>query len=142
MAIVVTNNSGAELTDRFNGVDLVFPVGKKVLLDADAARHIFGFGDGDKVPYLARLGWLRTNQDYDTAMARLAQFSFQSFDPYAQFDEAAPADQSEQQLSPVASGTEAEAVSDGPATVSEPTPAAPPATDSGSILARLQGAVA
>lgn len=143
MAIIVVNHSESELVDRFNGIDLVFPLGKKVLLDEDAARHVFGFGEEDKAPYLARLGWIRSNGDYTEAMKRLAKFTFSMFDPYAQLDEAAPGGHTAQQLSPVAPGDSGEAVSDGPAEVVSPTLAHQnPARTSNGIFNRLKNAVA
>lgn len=136
MAIVVVNNTDTELSDRYNGVDIIFPVGKKVLIDEETGRHIFGFGDANKAPYLARLGWMRTSGDFDAGMARLAKFSFAPFDPYAQLDEARPADQQEQQLSPVAPEDTADSDSSGPEDV---VPSTPPATTSKGILSKLQG---
>ena len=142
MAIVVVNKSDQEFADRFNGCDYVFPVGKKVLVDEEVARHIFGFGADDKTPYLARLGWIRSNGDYPAAMELLGKFSFSSFDPYAQLDEARPEGQQAQQLSPVAPGESGESDSDGPAEADSPTPPPPPATTSGGIMSRLQGLMA
>jgi len=131
MTIIVTNNSSTELSDRFNGIDIVFPPGKRVLIDEDAAKHIFGFGADDKTMYLARLGWLRSANEKQAALDRLAEFSFASFDPYASFKEEGEGD-SPQQLSPVAPDTAA--VSTEPEVVSTPH-----AKTSGSIMSTLLG---
>jgi hypothetical protein len=119
MAIVVVNTSDQPFQDRFNGVDYDFPPKKKVLLTEDAARHIFGLGEQDKGPYLARLGWYRTAADLDSAMARLGKFQFSAFDPYAQLNDDqsaeadAPSEDNEQRLSPVADDEAPSAVSGG-----------------------------
>lgn len=136
MAIVVVNKSGEPLNDRFNGIDIEFPVGKKVLIDEDAANHIFGFGDENKVPYLMRLGWLRKNTDYDAAMQRLGMFTFATFDPYAQLDEARPGGQTEQQLSPVAPSDTGEPSGE---PVPDTSPASGRAVTSSKIIDKLQG---
>jgi hypothetical protein len=74
----VTNNNTFDLNDRYNGQDFSFPAGKTVALDLDAARHIFGFGEADKIPYLTRQGWMRTSGDLDTGMRILGGFVFDS----------------------------------------------------------------
>ena len=74
----VTNKSGEEFSDRFDGHDYSFPKGSTVSINEDAARHIFGFGEGDKTPYLVRLGWMRSNREYDMAMQTMAGFVFSS----------------------------------------------------------------
>lgn len=40
-----------------------FPTNKTVEVPEEAARHIFGFGDDDKEPYLVRLGLIKTKND-------------------------------------------------------------------------------
>lgn len=40
-----------------------FPVNQTVEIPEDAARHIFGYGDEDKEPYLVRLGLIKTKND-------------------------------------------------------------------------------
>jgi len=147
MAIVVINKSGQEFADRFDGVDIDFPVGKKVLINEDAAFHIFGFGAADKVPFLSRLGWMKHSGELDYALNKLAQFTFQSFDPYAQLEDEVPSasdseeatEEAEQQLSPVASGEVDEPVTDGTGDSTD-SPQSAPATTSGSILSKLKGA--
>ncbi len=133
MTIIVTNNSSTALSDRFNGVDITFPPGKRVLIDEDAAKHIFGFGVEDKTMHFARLGWLRSAGEMQAAMDRLAEFSFASFDPYAAFREEDDEGEPSQHLSPVApDGAPISTDSDAPSPI--------PAKTSGSIMSRLLGA--
>ena len=141
MAIVVVNKTDSEFADRFNGQDFVFPVGKKILISEDAARHIFGLGAADKTPYFARLGWLRTQGDIPAAEARLAKFTFSAFDPYAQLKDDEPEQapvENEQRLSPVADDKAAPTASDG----TEGAAAAAGPGKKGGILDKLQGAQA
>ena len=138
MAIVVVNRTDSEFSDRFNGQDFVFPVGKKILVSEDAARHIFGLGEADKRPYFARLGWLRTQADLDAAEARLARFQFSAFDPYAQLNDDPEPGPTEQRLSPVADDEAAPPVSDGPGGAAAAASAAP--VKKGSVLGKLQDA--
>ena len=144
MGIVVVNTSDAAFSDRFNGQDYEFPVGKKVLLPDEAAHHIFGLGESDKTATFARLGWIRTSGEYESAMQRLGKFQFSTFDPYAQLNDV-PVASSEHRLSPGADEEAAPALSDGKARAAESAPAArpsplPKATTSSGILAKLQGA--
>lgn len=76
----VTNKNTFDLSDRYNGQDFVFPAGATVALEESAARHIFGFGEADKVPFLARQGWSRTSGDIEAGMQKLNGFSFSSMD--------------------------------------------------------------
>lgn len=61
---------------RFNGKDYVFPYGKPVDVPIVAAMHIFGFGMDDKSQALARLGWARTSDEVENAMARMKEITF------------------------------------------------------------------
>ena len=72
----VTNNNDFDLNDRFDGTDYTFPAGKSVMLAQPAAKHIFGFGDDNKTPYLSRQGWLRTSGDTKEAHEKLNNFVF------------------------------------------------------------------
>jgi hypothetical protein len=76
--LIVTNNNTFDLNDRYNGIDFSFPVGQRVAIDEVAARHIFGFGDADKTPYLVRQGWMRSTGEFESAMKALNGFSFES----------------------------------------------------------------
>ena len=72
----VTNRSAIHLDDRFDGVDYSFPKGSTVAINEDAARHIFGFGEPEKTTNLVRLGWMKSNKEYEDAMAIMAGFVF------------------------------------------------------------------
>lgn len=72
--VYVTNHSDKELSASFNYVNLSFPIGKTVEISQDAARHVFGYGDNDKEPYLARLGWIRLHSELEQGLERLSKF--------------------------------------------------------------------
>jgi len=76
MGIFVTNNSGHELVDAWNGKQFIFPVGGTIEIDEIVARHIFGYGADDKINNLVRLGWVHTNTDIPNAIERLGKFMF------------------------------------------------------------------
>jgi len=76
----VTNNNTFDLVDRYDGQDFTFPAGATVALGEDAARHIFGFGEADKIPYLARQGWVRNSGEIEAGMQKLNGFSFASYE--------------------------------------------------------------
>ena len=131
----VKNRSDADLQDRYNGTDYPFPKGQSVAVDEEVARHIFGFGDADKIPYLSRLGWMRSNQEYEMGMERLALFTFSDageIDP----DEIQP---QEQGLAPLQLGADEEAVTDGSVESSVPLPSKG-AGKKRSVLSQLAGA--
>ena len=79
--IFVTNNGSAVFKDSFDGKQFSFEPGKPVEIPLLAAKHIFGYGDDNKSPYLVRLGWLRMSNEMDAAMARLNEFKFDSQHP-------------------------------------------------------------
>jgi hypothetical protein len=62
--IYVTNNSDQDLRDGFGGVFYDFKKGATVEISEEAARHIFGYGKEDKTTHLARLGWIKTANDF------------------------------------------------------------------------------
>mgnify|MGYP006269898395 FL=1 len=51
-----------------------FPVGVTVEAPAEAVRHIFGYGDEDKEPYMARLSFIRTKNDIPQGLKILEKF--------------------------------------------------------------------
>ena len=55
--IFVTNKNDFQHADRYDGTDYLFPPHQAVALSEEAAAHMFGFGQPDKGPVLARLGW-------------------------------------------------------------------------------------
>jgi hypothetical protein len=74
--IFVTNNSDKKLTDGYGGVFYEFPKGKTVEIPEEVARHVFGYKDDNKEPYLARLGWIVSKNDLDKGLEILAQWDF------------------------------------------------------------------
>ena len=67
--------------DRYDGKDYVFEPNEAVIMNEDAARHIFGYGDPNKVPYLSRIGKMTTTQvegegGLKSAMKWLERFEF------------------------------------------------------------------
>jgi hypothetical protein len=72
----VTNNSDKNLEDGYDGIRYTFPHGESIEIPMVVARHVFGFGDDNKSPYLIRLGWIQKSDDYQNALKRLQQFSF------------------------------------------------------------------
>ena len=74
--IFVRNNGSDKFSDGLDGTVYHFEPGKEVEIPEIAAKHIFGYGDDNKEPYLVRLGWMKMSNQFDLAMERLAQFSF------------------------------------------------------------------
>jgi hypothetical protein len=79
--IFVTNNSDKKLTDGLGGVFYEFPKGKTVEIPKEVARHIFGYGDNDKEPYLARLGWIVSKNDLEKGLEILSQWDISTEPP-------------------------------------------------------------
>ena len=79
--VKVTNRHPVRFRDRFNGSDYVFEPNEAVIMGEDAAKHIFGYGDPNKVPYLSRLGKMLSTQvegegGLKDAMKWLGRFEF------------------------------------------------------------------
>jgi hypothetical protein len=74
--IFVRNNGSETFSDGLDGTVYHFEPGKEVEIPEIAAKHIFGYGDDNKEPYLVRLGWMKMSNQFNLAMERLAQFSF------------------------------------------------------------------
>ena len=79
--VFVTNNSEKKLTAEFAYEEYNFPVGVTVALSPLAARHIFGYGDSNKEPYLARLGFIRLHSELDEALEKLSKFEISDQPP-------------------------------------------------------------
>jgi hypothetical protein len=79
--IFVTNNSDKKLTDGFSGVFYEFPKGKTVEIPEEVARHVFGYGDDNKEPYLARLGWIVSRNDLEKGLEVLSQWDISTQPP-------------------------------------------------------------
>jgi hypothetical protein len=74
--IFVTNNGQQTFVDSFDGTKYTFEPKKELEVPEVVAKHIFGYGDDNKEPYLVRLGWMRMSTDFALAMERLGEFSF------------------------------------------------------------------
>lgn len=79
--IFVTNRTEKPLKDGFSGVMYSFEPGKTIEIPEDAARHIFGYKDDVKEPYLARLGWAKTSNDLEEGLKILAQWELSTEPP-------------------------------------------------------------
>ena len=79
--IYVTNHTQEPLKDGFGGVFYEFHPGKTVEIPEEAARHIFGYNDPDKAPYLARLGWVKNTGEMQIGLERLAQWDLSTQPP-------------------------------------------------------------
>lgn len=79
--VKVTNRHPTRFRDRYDGKDYAFEPNEAVIMSEEAARHIFGYGDPDKVPYLSRIGKMTTTQvegqgGLKDAMKWLERFEF------------------------------------------------------------------
>jgi len=79
--IFVTNYSDKKLKDGYGGVFYEFDPNKTVEITVDVARHIFGYGENNKEPYLARLGWITTSNDLDKGLEILAKWELSTEPP-------------------------------------------------------------
>lgn len=74
--IFVTNNGQQTFVDSFDGTKYTFEPKKELEVPEVVAKHIFGYGDDNKEPYLVRLGWMKMSNQFNMAMERLGTFSF------------------------------------------------------------------
>jgi len=79
--IYVTNHTQEPLKDGFGGVFYDFLPGKTVEVPEDVAKHIFGYNDPNKAPYLARLGWVKSTSEMQVGLDRLAQWDLSTEPP-------------------------------------------------------------
>jgi hypothetical protein len=79
--VYVTNGDEQNFSAEFCNVEYTFKKGETTALPMNAARHIFGYGDNDKMPYLTRLGWVRLNTEYEKGLERLAKIEFSAEPP-------------------------------------------------------------
>jgi hypothetical protein len=79
--IFVTNHSDKPLKDGFCGTKYEFKVGETVEIPVEAAAHIFGYGNDNKEPYLARLGWAKTSNDLEEGLKHLAKWELSTEPP-------------------------------------------------------------
>jgi hypothetical protein len=74
--LTVTNKNAFDFVGRYNGIDYHFPQNKTTAIPEDAAKHIFGVGQGDKQDVLVRHGWMQNSGQLQQAMGILSNFSF------------------------------------------------------------------
>lgn len=72
----VRNNGNTPFAAKYDGREYVFAPDQLTIIDADAARHIFGVGMANKTEVLTRHGWLSHSSGLANAMAKLDAFSF------------------------------------------------------------------
>jgi hypothetical protein len=87
--VFVTNNSDNKFVTEFCYKQIEFPVGKPVQISVIAAKHIFGYGDNNKEPYLARLGWIQLHSELEQGLERLSKFEI-SDKPLVEEDRSLP----------------------------------------------------
>ncbi len=81
LTIFVTNNSDKTLVDGWNGVEYTFKPNSTVEIPEVVAKHVFGYGDNDKEPYLARLGWIKSKNDLEEGLALLSKWELSTEAP-------------------------------------------------------------
>lgn len=74
-------NAGEDFSAGYDGKEYDFPKGKSVVVPVDAAVHIFGMGESNKVAIYARHGWaLPGKGTLADGKKRLDEFSFEAVD--------------------------------------------------------------
>ena len=79
--IFVTNNSDKVWKDGYAGKFYIFGKGETVEIPIEVATHVFGYGDDNKEPYLARLGWITTANDLDKGLELLSKWELSTEPP-------------------------------------------------------------
>lgn len=71
--LYVTNKWEKPIAFSFEYKPYVFPVGETVEAPLDAVCHIFGYGDENKEPYMARLALIKTKNDIPEGLKILSK---------------------------------------------------------------------
>jgi len=79
--VYVTNTGDTKLKDGFGGVFYDFPKDETVEIPLDAAKHIFGYMNPNKEPYLSRLGWIRSFAEIEKGFEKLSEFKISEQPP-------------------------------------------------------------
>ena len=79
--VYVTNTGDTKLKDGFAGVYYDFPKNETVEIPLDAARHIFGYMNPNKEPFLSRLGWVRSFAEIEKGFEKLQEFKISEQPP-------------------------------------------------------------
>jgi hypothetical protein len=77
----VKNNSEHDLVDGYDGIRYTFAKGESIEVPTIVCQHVFGLGDDNKQPYLARLGWIANQNELDVGLERLNKFAFSTEKP-------------------------------------------------------------
>lgn len=72
--VYVTNTTGENFVDQWDGKRIEFPPNTDVPVTESLAVNVFGWQQKDRSPQLARLGWSYTKNDLDKSLARLDKF--------------------------------------------------------------------
>ena len=79
--VYVTNRWVKPIEFSFEYKPYRFPVGETVEAPLEAVRHIFGHGDEDKEPYMARLALIQTKMDIPEGLKILQKFEITAEPP-------------------------------------------------------------
>ena len=79
--VYVTNKWVKPITFNYNYKPYEFPVGKTVEAPLEAVCHIFGHGDEDKEPYMARLALIQTKNDIPEGLKILSKIEISEQPP-------------------------------------------------------------
>jgi len=80
-ALYITNGTEQNFSAEFCNVTYEFKAGQTTAMPVAAARHVFGYEDADKMPYLIRLGWVRLNTEYEQGLERLGKITISTEPP-------------------------------------------------------------
>jgi len=79
--VYVTNKWEKPITFSFEFHPYTFPVGETVEAPLDAVCHIFGHGDENKEPYMARLAMIQTRNDIPEGLKILSKIEISDKPP-------------------------------------------------------------
>ena len=72
--VYVTNRGEKPMIDEYAYKTYKFPVNESVEVDVAVARHLFGYGEENKVPAMVRIGLCRSTNEIEEGLERLAKF--------------------------------------------------------------------
>jgi len=79
--VYVTNTGDTKLRDGCGGIFYDFPKDQTVEIPLEAAKHIFGYMNPNKEPFLSRLGWVRSFAEIDKGYEKLSEFKISEQPP-------------------------------------------------------------
>jgi len=79
--VYVTNTGDTKLRDGCGGIFYDFPKNETVEIPLEAAKHIFGYMNPNKEPFLSRLGWVRSFAEIDKGYEKLQEFKISEQPP-------------------------------------------------------------